>query len=459
MKWYETKKPKKLFADLYLPNNNDKSTLYQYNFFSINNYTYKNNQVKCKNIKDKPSEIIKSFKHKININKEQKKIILQWMSSCRKVYNHCVDLYNNHTTESLNYKKLKLQVFNDIYGKNKKDCPYDVLTDEVRLFCSNLKSSCSNLRNNYIDHFEMKHRLFIKGQSILIPKKAVNKNGFFIQKLGIIKNFTKLKLDKIECDCRLVYDKIFNHFYLYVPEHVKARNIDKNLENNVVALDPGEKIFMTYFSLKDYGKIGEDMRKIILKIEMRIRKYQRIISRKKNKHNEKLKNKKAMIRKINKLYRRIGNIVKELHNQTALFLCKKYKRILLPEFRTKQMVMDKTKIREKRKAEINEIKNKGKEKIREYAKKVRLNKRVKFVMNMLKYYKFKQHLQTKCLEYGCKLKIVTEEYTTQCCGRCGKLSKKFNGRTKECEKCNFKINRDVNGARNILIKNHSDWIK
>ena len=82
----------------------------------------------------------------------------------------------------------------------------------------------------------------------------------------------------------------------------------------------------------------------------------------------------------------------------------------------------------------------------------RLSKRVKYVLNSLSHYKFRQHLANKCREYGCEMIIVTEEYTSMTCTKCGKISNKCRSRIKECENCRYKINRDVNGARNILIK-------
>lgn len=51
------------------------------------------------------------------------------------------------------------------------------------------------------------------------------------------------------------------------------------------------------------------------------------------------------------------------------------------------------------------------------------------------------------------LQVVTEEYTSKTCGKCGHMSDKYKNRVKECEKCNNKINRDLNGSRNILLKN------
>jgi putative transposase len=112
------------------------------------------------------------------------------------------------------------------------------------------------------------------------------------------------------------------------------------------------------------------------------------------------------------------------------------------------------------KNKLNELKTatieEKKKEITIMRKKKRLAKRVKFVLNQLSHYKFKQHLANKCNEYGCELKIVTEEYTSQCCSQCGILSNSYIKRLKCCISCNFTIDRDLNGSRNILLKNSSD---
>jgi putative transposase len=72
---------------------------------------------------------------------------------------------------------------------------------------------------------------------------------------------------------------------------------------------------------------------------------------------------------------------------------------------------------------------------------------------MSSHYKFKLHLLNKCKEYGSELIEVTEEYTSKTCTNCGTQSNTYSKeRIKKC-KCNYEINRDVNGARNIMIKN------
>ena len=145
-------------------------------------------------------------------------------------------------------------------------------------------------------------------------------------------------------------------------------------------------------------------------------------------------------------------MVKELHNKTALYLVKNYKQILLPKFETSNMIGKKF-----IKNEVKNIKTLPSEnqkiQYRKLTKKVNLSKKVKFVLNSLSHYKFKQHLLHKGKEYGCDVKIVTEEYTSKCCSRCGYLSDEYINRMKICPYCNLKINRDINGSRNILIKN------
>ena len=49
--------------------------------------------------------------------------------------------------------------------------------------------------------------------------------------------------------------------------------------------------------------------------------------------------------------------------------------------------------------------------------------------------------------------ICTEEYTSKTCGSCGYIHKKLGG-SKEfcCPQCKTNLDRDINGARNILLR-------
>jgi putative transposase len=350
----------------------------------------------------------------------------------------------NKEPEKFN-KLSKSALFNQLFT-DEKGCPYDTLTDEYSKFLTNLKSAFTNLKKGNIKHFQVAPKKRVHGRSMFVSHRSVTNNGIFPTLLGEISNFSKiLDVKKIECDCRLVYLNKTGKFYLHVPQYVERKIIV--CRDPVCSIDPGEKIFISTYSVFESGKIGEDIRKPILAYQSNIKQYQRVLSSNKNKDGNKLRNKRSLKKKIQQQYDNIHNLVRELHHQTANYLCKSYDNIIIPKFETQKMVKNAKPIYTGTPDEI-------KKQIRTGSKKIRLSRRVKFVLNMLSHYKFRQHLEAKCDEYGCNLEICSEEYTTQCCGKCGFLSKRFEQRTKICTKCGHKINRDINGARNILIKNY-----
>jgi putative transposase len=126
-----------------------------------------------------------------------------------------------------------------------------------------------------------------------------------------------------------------------------------------------------------------------------------------------------------RLYYQIQNLKNELHWKSCSYLVKNYENILLPEFAIMSMV-------------------KGK-----------LPKKIKRLLYLFSYYQFKEKLQFKCKEYGTNIVIVDESYTSKTCTNCGNLHKTLgSNKTYNCKKCNMVIDRDVNGARNILLKTH-----
>ncbi len=194
---------------------------------------------------------------------------------------------------------------------------------------------------------------------------------------------------------------------------------------------------------------------------MKIKRYQRIQNNKINKKKQPMKNAhKKMQKKINLCNRRITNLVKELHNKLAYYLCTNYDKVLIPEFQTQKIISKKG----IGKAKVNETYEKkgeveGKKELIKYEKKKRLNKRVKYTLGRLSHYRFRQHLINKGNEYGCEIVIVTEEYTSKACTKCGVMSNLYDYREKECVSCGYKINRDIGGPRNILIKNLKDHLQ
>jgi putative transposase len=132
-------------------------------------------------------------------------------------------------------------------------------------------------------------------------------------------------------------------------------------------------------------------------------------------------------RVAHRLRLRIRNLVDDLHKRLAKWLCTSYRSILLPEFRTSQMV------------------KRGRRKIRSQTARA---------MCTWAHYRFRERLLNKSRLYDwCQVIVVNEAYTTKTCGGCGWIHRSIGGsKTFKCNQCHIVLDRDANGARNILLR-------
>ena len=117
-----------------------------------------------------------------------------------------------------------------------------------------------------------------------------------------------------------------------------------------------------------------------------------------------------------------------MHRNLAKYLCKNFKHVLIPKFNVSAMVK-------------KENRN--------------ISKKTARQMLLLGHYQFRQRLIAKARETGTKVEVVTEEYTTKTCGRCGNIHAKIgSNKTFVCPnvECKAEYDRDFNAARNIFIK-------
>ena len=333
-----------------------------------------------------------------------------------------------------------------------KPAPDETLKSEIKYFCSNLKSSRTNLFNGNIKEFSIEYKDIKDKQTISISDRSINRNGIFKNSLKKIEcyNFNKIMLKyNINKECKLMYDKRLNSYYLYVVINKEYKNIKNRKE--IVALDPGEKIFLSYYSNNEIGNIGSNMRVFILKQQRKIKKLQSILNKYNYKNNKSIKNKKTLKQKILKLYNKIKGYVNEIHKKSALYLCKNYENIILPTFETKNMI-SKNKIKKETERIKKLNKEEGRKEIKKLSKLIKLNKNVKFVLSMQSHYRFKEYLKAKAKEYKTNVYDTDESYTSMTCTKCGDQSQEYDKqRIKQC-KCGYKIDRDCNGSRNILLK-------
>jgi putative transposase len=189
---------------------------------------------------------------------------------------------------------------------------------------------------------------------------------------------------------------------------IKKKVCSHVIEPKIVALDPGVRTFQTCFS-KD----------TIIECHINQDKYNKL----KNKISLLQKNRKN--KNIKKLYKKIKNMVSDLHWRTITFLRKNFTDVLIPTFESKKM-MSGTSF---------------------------LSKKTKDLMLTLSHYCFRQRLIEKVHEYkGFRVYTVNEAYTSKTCTNCGNIYDIGTSKIYSCQRCGIVIDRDVNASRNIFLK-------
>jgi putative transposase len=220
-----------------------------------------------------------------------------------------------------------------------------------------------------------------------------------------------------------------NRYFLCIPSFRDESFIEPKHE--VVSLDPGVRTFQTFYSPGGlFGKLGDGTVNRLAFIGQRIDRMKSHMTTETD--NQK---KRRIGRRCAILRTKISNIVNDLHWKSADYLTKTFRTILIPEFNIKEMTS------------VN-------------GRNIRSNTVRK--MLSLSHYKFRQRLLTMGAERGRNVIVCNEAYTSKTCGKCGTLNDRLGGnkifkcRKNTCIKksllSNTEIDRDVNGARNVLLR-------
>lgn len=84
----------------------------------------------------------------------------------------------------------------------------------------------------------------------------------------------------------------------------------------------------------------------------------------------------------------------------------------------------------------------------------RMRKKQRTEVNSWSYYQLEQFLTYKSLAKSIYIEYVDARYTSQRCNKCGHI-KRSNRKSQsdfECKRCGFRLNADLNAARNIVLK-------
>ena len=331
--------------------------------------------------------------------------------------------------QTLRSKIIKKELQNN--EKWQKDVPYNTRQLAIKECIGAFKSGLTNLKRGNIDSFELKYkRRKNPRQMFHVDHRSINIERYvFPSKLKTkfrirnkMKKWWQNNIKEIVHDCIISRDSR-KRYYLCLT--LEKKQIDLKAENEIVAIDPGVRTCQTLYSPSgECAKIGDNIIDVLFRKAERVDKLKSLITREKKKRTRY-----NMKKRCSKLITKIKNIVEDLHKKTATYLCKNYQTILLPEFGSKDMT----------------------KKLPERAR----NLNTKSVRNMLSlsHYKFRQILQHKANEYKRSVILCDEAYTSKTCGNCGHIDLKLGSKkVYECKECRVVIDRDINGARNILIK-------
>lgn len=364
-------------------------------------------------------------------DQETKKELLNWFGSVRATYNWTLScIKNNYKAYKINAYWLRNRFINKVNIPKKKQwllkTPKEVRYSAIVDLVQGYKLNFDKKRKDKSFKFDMKFRSKRENQSMTIPYTSIKwdteKNT-----MKMYPKFLKSSIDfkcrnvptEVNHDSKLVLDKL-GRFYLCIPLRINRENqADKDhAKKDWCSLDPGVRTFMTAYSPTEnvcyqVGKndIGRIYRLCIHLDHLCGKKQTRSIKM-----------------AANRLRQRIHNLVDDVHWKTIHFLKTSFTNIILPPFEVSNMI----------KKSNRKI---GKKSVRQ--------------MLSWRHYTFRQRLLMSVKDSKETIvHVLGEEYTSKTCTNCMMINHSLgSAKIYKCKHCHVVIDRDVNGARNIFLKN------
>ena len=381
---------------------------------------------------DEEKKIIAS--KKIRFYPENKEAYDQAITLYRRAYNLTIECYTNnkYLDENGKFKNLRPQIkeqckeeqiekehiYNSIIIDN---AVLQALTTFKAIMAKNkklkgLKSGFASLK--FKSRKGSKHSF-----SMDRMPKGLNPATKVLGKIHLTESVPKEAINK---SCIITYDK--GRWFIQVQQHIEIR---AEIQGDVkcVAIDPGVRTFATCYSDREVIIAGDDFAKE--KLFPLMKRVDRLLSKRKLIENtkkieeqwyqEKIR---GIDRKIDRLKSKKDDLLLDLHNRLAYDLVQKYDVIFLPTFETKKM-----------------SKKQGR----------RIRRRTTREMLSLGHYEFKLRIKWYAKKYGKHIVDCNESYTSKTRSWSGEIDNKLGGK-KIIKDNNFIVDRDVNGARGILLK-------
>jgi len=361
------------------------------------------------------ASVTKVRRIRIYPSQQQKQLFKQWFGVGRKVYNTCVNHFNQKDIDFKGWMNMSKTILSELTETYIKSVPHQIKHIAVKDSYTSWRTNCKKTKKTG-KPFKLRYKSRKNPvQSCYIPKSAVSEIGIYHTISGKLKFSEREWLKNDICDCRLINDH--GRWYLSVPQ--KSTTTTTENQGGIVALDPGVRNFLTYFSEDGrFGWLGIHAFDRILKLNL---KRDHLLSRLALTKDKRSKGK--LKRTLNRTYHRIQDLVDELHWKCINYLVHNFSVIIFPPFEVKGMT------------------KKGR----------KLHKRVVRSMFSLRFFEFKERLKQKCKECGIAYIEQNESYTSRTNSFTGELMTNL-GSKEWFEYDGIKVHRDLNGARNILIR-------
>ena len=278
----------------------------------------------------------KSEKIEIFPTQAQKTILRRWFGTSRYTYNaETVSLLDAPETPT-NFKGLVPVVFDKLPDWH-TETPRQIKVGAVMDACQTVRNAKVKCKETG-EYQKVSFRSRKRKQTLYLRADSLKKNGFYVRLLGDMKMSEPLPAnpqgkgpvsqrdtDAEVKDSQLILEN--GRYFLCVPYVEKKKTREPS--GRIVALDPGVRDFMTFFSEESFGWLGQQC---INRIQRLCQHCDNLLSRA---TREKRPLRRALRKAANSIKVKIRNLIDELHKKIAHFLVTNFDIILLPTFETK----------------------------------------------------------------------------------------------------------------------------
>jgi len=356
---------------------------------------------------------------KIRIYPENEAIWKLHLHASRRAYNCCVEILRKPTDK--NQTEIRRDVREKVMAEYEGKVASVVLDEAINCAYRTLSAVIGKRKQGKKCDFSFRSRKDPK-QSFVIQKLASTPFPKILGGVHITEPYGE------ESKGRMA-DVIFQRgrWFLCVKIMIPVKQVESQ-DLRPVAIDPGVRTFATTFSFDSVSKIGGGFNTRIYELAFRLDKLVSQRSLLVNSFPRNFKDRSQWMwdrynhiqKKCDKIQNRMSDLVDDLHKQAADYLTKNWDIIFLPTFETKKMAA-----RAERKIRSKTVRQ----------------------MLSLGHYRFKLHLKWIAKKRGKIVIDTNESYTSKTYSKDGSISKNLGG-----SKSIFDLDRDVNGARGILLR-------